>query len=256
VLIFLSYAKEDRSFVEDLAAALVSAGHNAWFDRQLTPGQIWKAELEGQIATCDQFIYVMTIASLSSSWCLWELSVANRMGKPIIPIRLRSGGATAALLQRIQYVDMTSGNPSDGLVDLLRGMDAARPSIVDHSLPIEPPEDGPPPVFYKKHWTDGLVRQQFTEATGGEQVLLKVAANRLRGLNQVGGRLTLTDRRLLFEAHSFNFQDRRLEIPLKSIAETPHRPSGLTIRTQPGENHRFYLWRRRQLLELLRLYSD
>ena len=36
--VFISYAHEDRQFVEDLADRLTQAGVAAWFDRELTPG--------------------------------------------------------------------------------------------------------------------------------------------------------------------------------------------------------------------------
>ena len=51
----------------------------------------------------------------------------------------------------------------------------------------------------------------------GETLLREGAANLQRGVETVGGRLFLTDRRLLFRSHGFNVQDGDTEIPLARI---------------------------------------
>ena len=44
--IFLSYARENRSCAEKLAATLESAGHSVWWDRHLDGGEEFSAEIE------------------------------------------------------------------------------------------------------------------------------------------------------------------------------------------------------------------
>ncbi len=51
----------------------------------------------------------------------------------------------------------------------------------------------------------------------GETLLREGAANLQRGIETVGGRLFLTDARLVFIAHAFNVQAGITDIPLASI---------------------------------------
>jgi hypothetical protein len=47
--IFISYAHHDRAFVDTLAARLEAADVAVWYDRDLTPGRPWSAELEARL---------------------------------------------------------------------------------------------------------------------------------------------------------------------------------------------------------------
>jgi hypothetical protein len=48
-------------------------------------------------------------------------------------------------------------------------------------------------------------------------LLLEAGASHLKGREAVGGKLTLTDKRLIFKSHKFNFQNHQEEIPVKEI---------------------------------------
>jgi len=51
---FLSYAKEDRDFVDGLATRLLSDGVLTWFDKKdLLPGEAWKLKIDFAIQHCD-----------------------------------------------------------------------------------------------------------------------------------------------------------------------------------------------------------
>jgi hypothetical protein len=91
----------------------------------------------------------------------------------------------------------------------------------------------------------------------GEQILADVAANLFRGSEGVGGRLKITNRRILFEAHEINFQKQPAEILISDIAEATARntlgiiPNGLLIRTKEGDEYKFVVWGRGRLIELV-----
>lgn len=91
----------------------------------------------------------------------------------------------------------------------------------------------------------------------GEKVLKNVAANLFRGIEAVGGRMKITSQRVLFEPHEFNFQTKSAEILLEEITEVQKIntlgivPNGLLIRTKTGEDYRFVVWKRKQLIALL-----
>ncbi|HBN54099.1 MAG TPA: hypothetical protein DD456_08765 [Stenotrophomonas sp.] len=94
--------------------------------------------------------------------------------------------------------------------------------------------------------------------TAGETLLREGAANLQRGMEAVGGRLFLTDRRLLFRSHGFNVQDGDTEIPLARIRGArpcwarllgvlPLLPNSLAVATDERD-YRFVLFGRRQWL--------
>lgn len=94
-----------------------------------------------------------------------------------------------------------------------------------------------------------------TELRQGEQVIKEGAASLQKNIETVGGRLRLTNQRLLFEAHKFNVQRGVTEIELPSIQASrpcwtkllgflPLFPSSLAIVTQQGREYRFVLFGR------------
>ena len=75
----------------------------------------------------------------------------------------------------------------------------------------------------------------------GERILKEGPASYFRGPEGVGGWLYLTDQRLLFRPHLFNFQRRELSIPLKEIIVQAQPsmtlgfiPNGLRVLTHDG----------------------
>lgn len=86
--VFISYAHEDRDYVERLAKFLENEGIGVWFDRQLAVGRRFDQELEEKIANCGAFILVMTPASDNSDWVHDELERAKESDRDLLPILL------------------------------------------------------------------------------------------------------------------------------------------------------------------------
>lgn len=87
-----------------------------------------------------------------------------------------------------------------------------------------------------------------------EHLIREGAANLQRGIETVGGRLFLTDLRLVFSSHAFNVQTGPTEIPLSAVRSVqpcwtrflgvlPLAPNSLAVRTDQAE-HRFVLFDR------------
>lgn len=260
MLVFISYDRVDAEQASTVARILADAGHTPWIDRELVPGQTWKDVLAERIEACDRFVCVVTPDSLASEWCTWELSVANRARKPILPVLYRVGGKAHGLLRTLQFADFTAGPTEAAARALLAGLATAVPGAPDPALPREAPDTVLEQPFYQRHFSDGVIRQQFDLRAAGEQVLAKQSAARLvYGLVQVGGRLTLTDQRLLFEAHDFNVRKQRLEIQLADIASarairTMVTPSIFAVATGAGRTHRFFTYNGTRLVELIERY--
>jgi len=90
-----------------------------------------------------------------------------------------------------------------------------------------------------------------------EKVLLDVRANLFRGIEGVGGRLRVTSRRVLFEPHAMNFQNRPVDILLSDIAEVSKRktmglvPNGLLIRTKSAVEYKLVVLDRERLISII-----
>jgi|tagenome__1003787_1003787.scaffolds.fasta_scaffold20752760_2 hypothetical protein len=88
--VFLSYARADRDYVRRLARRLAAAGLSPWYDKGLTPGGRWSVEIERNIAKCAAFVVVVSPSATASAWVERELNLAERLGKPILPLQLGS----------------------------------------------------------------------------------------------------------------------------------------------------------------------
>ncbi|MFF0829795.1 GRAM domain-containing protein [Brevibacillus sp. NPDC003359] len=84
-----------------------------------------------------------------------------------------------------------------------------------------------------------------------------IAANLFRGMEGVGGKLTITSERLYFQPHSFNIQTQLLELSLKDIESVEKRntmfviPNGMKIKMHNGQEHKFVVWKRAELIGLI-----
>jgi hypothetical protein len=96
-----------------------------------------------------------------------------------------------------------------------------------------------------------------TEMLPGEATIKEGVASLQRGIETVGGRLFLTNQRLIFESHAFNIQTGATIIPLGEISETmpcwtryfnliPIAPNSLAVSTSEGKQHRFVLFGRNE----------
>ena len=87
--VFLSYRSDDAEFALLLAAAMRRAGVRLWMDRlSILPGEDWRVALQGALHSAVATIPVLTRGYVESRYCQRELSRADRIGCPIIPVLL------------------------------------------------------------------------------------------------------------------------------------------------------------------------
>ncbi len=99
----------------------------------------------------------------------------------------------------------------------------------------------------------------------GEEIISQHSANLMRGLEGVGGRIYITNQRLIFESHSFNIQTGAEVIVLSSIIDTkkiwsrflgiPLAPNGLKVTTQYGE-YAFVVYGRTKIIDTINKYKS
>jgi GRAM domain len=96
-----------------------------------------------------------------------------------------------------------------------------------------------------------------------ENAMKDGVANMQRGMETVGGKLYLTDRRLIFEAHALNIQSGTTIIPLKSVTDArkcwtkflnliPLFPNSIAVSTKDGKEYRFVTFNRQAWLDAIK----
>src|ERR1700733_397057 len=84
---FISYAREDRPFVDKLVEGLTRFGCDVFLDRKdILPGEPWQRRLSQLILQADTVIFVITAHSIASEVCTWEISEAERLSKRLVPL--------------------------------------------------------------------------------------------------------------------------------------------------------------------------
>ncbi len=92
----------------------------------------------------------------------------------------------------------------------------------------------------------------------GENLITERFANLFKGIEAVGGRMKVTDKRIIFEPHPINIQRGDVEIPLSEITEVRERstlgivPNGISIITKSREEYKFVVWNRKELIEIIK----
>jgi hypothetical protein len=128
--VFISYAREDRGFVQALTERLRRAGVNTWTDLdEIMPGAEWEQAINRGIGAASALIYVASRHAVQSRWMDYEVVAFNDTNRRIFPIVLDEEGAQRMplALRSIQWVDFRGGFDV-GVERLLRGLGAIRGS--------------------------------------------------------------------------------------------------------------------------------
>ncbi len=93
--VFVSYAREDTEFRDELVAALAEREIDAWVDEgDIPPSAKWMGEINHGIENSDAFVAVVSPDSAESRVCGEEVRHADQLGKPILPIVRRDATGT------------------------------------------------------------------------------------------------------------------------------------------------------------------
>lgn len=110
--VFVSYSREDRSFVDRLIQDLAAAGVEAWQDtKEISPGENWERAIEASLRSASALLYVASSHSARSTWMFREMQAVARRGTPVIPIIIDDGGEQSLplVLRTYQWVDFRAG---------------------------------------------------------------------------------------------------------------------------------------------------
>ena len=94
--LFMSYCSADRATAERVRDWLQREQFSALFldfDPALgiPAGRNWERELYARLRSADAVVFLASPASVASSWCFAEVSLARSLGRPVFPLRLEAG---------------------------------------------------------------------------------------------------------------------------------------------------------------------
>ncbi len=141
--VFICYSRQNQDIVEVLSNDIKELGHDAWFDQELTGGQVWWDQILERISNCDVFAFALSPESLDhSTACKLELKYATDLHKTILPVLVADGVSTKLLpsaISKIQHVDYREQDKKtfSALNKAINNLPAPQP--LPGSLP-EPPE--------------------------------------------------------------------------------------------------------------------
>jgi Mrp family chromosome partitioning ATPase len=114
--VFLSYAREDRSQVSEVAGELTRLGYEVWFDRDIGPGVDFQAAIATALDASDVVMVFWSRASVASNFVKLEASEGSRRGV-LVPVLLDDSHPPLEF-RRYQSADLS--RPSEaGLARLL-----------------------------------------------------------------------------------------------------------------------------------------
>ncbi|MBA3874009.1 MAG: toll/interleukin-1 receptor domain-containing protein [Anaerolineae bacterium] len=105
--IYLSYARADKPFVIEIADRMDV--HEVWYDHRLYTGQIWWGDILKRLDWCEKFMFCLSEASINSDYCLKEWAVAQRLGKPTVPVLIAPNITIPDSLKYLEYIDFSQG---------------------------------------------------------------------------------------------------------------------------------------------------
>ncbi|HVO42615.1 MAG TPA: toll/interleukin-1 receptor domain-containing protein [Aggregatilineales bacterium] len=178
--IFISYAREDTSFCQQLYEALVESGFSVWMDTQsITIGHDWADSIAEAIRNSDALIAVHSTASLGRSYQVkGEWIHAYDLKKPIFPVIAEPGVGVYTYFEHLQAVDFshpgTFRSQVQKLVQALKSPEPSRRSVRQFQIDLV----GEPVLF-----------PNFFNARTASYAKLIDAATEIRSMSTTGNRL-------------------------------------------------------------------
>ena len=126
--VFLSYARNDAHFAEEIERAFRPGGFRAWrFQSDMVGGKPWNPQLPFNIEACDIFLLATTDNSLDSETCEKEWQHAALKQKPMVTVVVERGVFPPAPLDDHQWVTFDGTAVSGaGLINALQNAQPLR----------------------------------------------------------------------------------------------------------------------------------
>ncbi|UBF27678.1 TIR domain-containing protein [Kovacikia minuta CCNUW1] len=111
--VFISYSRVDSDFARRLNDSLEMQGKLTWFDQEsIDPGSDFQQEIYEGIESSNNFLFVISLNAIQSTFCVDEVEYALKLNKRIVTVLYRSV-PTEKLhpgLEKVQWVDFNNHN--------------------------------------------------------------------------------------------------------------------------------------------------
>ncbi|SHN75698.1 toll/interleukin-1 receptor domain-containing protein [Cryptosporangium aurantiacum] len=144
--VFISYAREDRSGVDEMASDLRHAKMDVWYDARLAGGDPWWTEILRNIRECDTFVFALSEWSMASEACRREYGYARDLRRRVLPVRMGELPVVGPELDDLSGLHQTPYRTGDktATFDLLAALEALPPAgPLPSPLPSPPPRPRP-----------------------------------------------------------------------------------------------------------------
>lgn len=136
--VFISYSRADSDFARQLNDSLQELGKTTWFDQEsIPPGADFQEEIHKGIECCNNFVFIISPASINSPYCYEEIEYAKSFQKRFIPILYRktSSKKLHPELARVQWIDFNNYNGDFyyNFNELIRILDTDRDHVKYHT---------------------------------------------------------------------------------------------------------------------------
>lgn len=106
--VFVSYAYQDKKFVENVKHELSRKGHlppdALFFDAQdISAEESIRTRLRSEIRAADTVVIVMSKHAEASQWVNYEAGLADALGKKILVVGTKASGEAALLANLADY---------------------------------------------------------------------------------------------------------------------------------------------------------
>jgi hypothetical protein len=127
--LFVSYARQDVEFAQQLSTDLQQKGVPVWIDQlSIRSGEDWPDIIAKAIEECQAMLVILSPHSIKSTWVIRELAFADQKGKPVLPLLYKPykpNSLPRSFLLRfgnIQIADFSEGDYKSNLEELLESI--------------------------------------------------------------------------------------------------------------------------------------
>lgn len=128
--IFVSYAREDKNFAQELNKRLRESHQIPWqASIDLKGGENWQDAIDKALRNAEALVVVMSPHATKSQYVTYEWAFAFGAGVPVIPV-VRKRTTLHPRLNTLQYIDFTKGRGAP-FVGLLKALPTRSSKIKD-----------------------------------------------------------------------------------------------------------------------------
>jgi len=171
IRVFVSHARADTGFADQVGAFLHNAGFQPLLDRYESGGDGWEERLGRLIEDADAFVLVLTAASANSDMCVWEVEEAQRLGKRVVlvlPAPLHGAARELVGLNTI-YFYSDPAIPNSGFYDGQRRLEASLRGAERPRAAAAPPRPSPQDEARETRRAEASARKEEKKVRKAEQ---------------------------------------------------------------------------------------